>query len=529
MSATNEHSRIFSAGLVLGLMLVLAGCIAVGGVLVSRREVETRRQRDRQAQRALGSALQAEAGKLERLYEAHLQNTGELLAQTWRDPETARQLGQNIEGIQQVAWLFWKSASPETHLNLGFPANPPLPEPTLEKEHRGIPRPRLLLDAKMLFRDPGGTSSGWIDEPGKPLIFYVQTLGTAVVLTIDQKTVESAMTGHFKAWLDDGFQSVAKLGGPDAVQDAQGKMLCVAGSLPERQPDVVGPVISRFGVWQVVSWDERETRLAYHAPTLTGSLALAVLVAGLGVGLSAQQQRAAKLAAQRVSFVNRVSHELRTPMTNILLNLDVIEEAVPESVAGRFGLVREEAGRLSRLIENVLTFSQQEEGCLKLQAVVCRPAEIVDRITRQFEPALQRRGITMTRMHEGLASEALLDADAMAQIVANLLSNVEKYAPNAAVSVRTEQPGEVFVLTVSDEGPGIPSADAARIFEPFFRVDDRVEAGVSGTGLGLSIARELAQRMGGSLKLVPSDKGARFELRLALTKPPPTPDNREAV
>ncbi len=148
---------------------------------------------------------------------------------------------------------------------------------------------------------------------------------------------------------------------------------------------------------------------------------------------------------------------------------------------------------------------------------------------RQFEPALLRRGITLTHSHAGPETLALLDADALAQITANLLSNVEKYAPNAAASVRTEQVGDVFVLTVSDAGPGIPSADVARIFEPFFRVDDRVEAGVSGTGLGLSIARELAQRMGGSLKLVPCEKGACFELRLALTKPPPTPDNREAV
>lgn len=520
MNTAEERSRISSAGMVLGVMLVLACSIAIGGVLVSRREVEVRRDRDRQAQQALGTALQMEARKLEDLYEAHLQSTGDLLVQTWREPETARQLAENIEGIQHVAWLFWKNASPETQLNLGFPVTPPLPEPTLEKEHRGIPRPRVLLDAKMLFRDVGSKSSGWIDEPGKPLMYYVQTLGAAVVMLIDREEVCSAMTGHFQSWLVEGFQSVAKLGGPDAVQDSHGKILRSAGNLPERQPDVLGPVISRFGVWQIVSWDERQSHMTYHVPTLAGSLALAVLVAVLGVGLSAQQRRTALLAAQRVSFVNRVSHELRTPMTNILLNLDVIEESVPEGATSRFGLVRGEAGRLSRLIENVLTFSRQEEGRLRLNEAPCLPVEIVDSVVRQFEPALQRRGIRLSRLHEGVKAAAMLDADALAQITANLLSNVEKYAPNAPVHVRTRQTEDEFMLVVADEGPGVAANGAERIFEPFARLDDRVQAGVSGTGLGLSIARDLARRMGGSLCLMNAEKGAAFELRLPLNETP---------
>ncbi|WP_395740364.1 sensor histidine kinase [Prosthecobacter sp.] len=512
----HESSPVSSAGMVLGMMLALAVCIAAGGVLVSRREVEVRRERDRQTQQALGGELQAEARKLEDLYQAHLQTTGELLTHSWSDLETARRQAQNIEGIQHIAWLFWKSASPETQLNLLPATTPPLPEPTLEKEPRGIPRPRVLLDPKRLFRDAGGRTSGWIDEPGKPLMFYVQTLGTAVVMLINREAVGTAMTGHFHTWLEEGFRSVAKLGGPDAVQDSQGKILRSIGVLPSRQPDVLSPVSSRFGNWQVVSWDERDVETTYHLPTLAGSLALAVLVAGCGIWMSAQQRRAALLAAQRVSFVNRVSHELRTPMTNILLNLDVIEDSVPDASVGRFSLVREEAGRLSRLIENVLTFSRREEGRLKLNNSPCSPAAIADGTARQFEAALRRRDIPLTRTHEGERPEALLDADALAQIIANLLSNVEKYAPHAAATLHTRQTANEFTLTVTDGGPGISVGEAERVFEPFYRIDDRVKAGVSGAGLGLAIARDLAERMGGTLKLIPSEKGACFELHLDL-------------
>lgn len=500
----------------LGMMLVLACCIATGGVVVARRETETRRERDRQAQHALDSAMQVEARKLEELYDGHLRNTGTLLAQSVRDTEGARKAAQNVEGVVRVSWLFWKSASPETHLSIGFPVSPPLAEPTMEREHSGIPRARVLLDSKRIFADVGGQSSGWIDEPGKPLMYYVQVLATAVVLTIDRAEVESAMNGFFQNWLKQEFHAVEQLGGPDAVQDAHGEILCAVGTLPALRPDVIAPVISRFGVWQIVSWDERTLRVGYHTPTLAGALALALLVAGCGIGMSVQQRRAALLAQQRVSFVNRVSHELRTPMTNILLNLDVIEESVPDSATSRFGLVREEAGRLSRLIENVLTFSRREEGRLKLNAAPCLPAEVVAGIARQFEPALLRRGITLTCAHEGGKLEAMLDADALAQVTANLLSNVEKYAPNAAAALCTRQSASEFTLTVSDGGPGISAGEVERVFEPFFRVDDRVQAGVSGAGLGLSIARDLARRMGGELKLIPSEKGARFELHLDL-------------
>ncbi len=516
MSAANERQPIPGASLMLGMMLVLASCIALGGISVARRETETRRERDRQALHALDSAMQVEARKLESLYEAHLKNTGSLLAQSMRDSDGARKAAQNVEGIQRVSWLFWKSSSPETHLSIGFPADLPLSEPTIEKEHSGLPRLRVMLEAKRIFADAGGQSSGWIDEPGKPLMFYVQVLATAVVLTIDRAAVETAMNSHFRTWLEQEFHPVAQLGGPDAVQDAHGQTLCSVGKLPALRPDMIAPVISRFGVWQIVSWDEREKAVSYHVPTVAGALALALLVAGCGIGMSVQQRRAALLAQQRVSFVNRVSHELRTPMTNILLNLDVIEESMPDSAASRIGLVREEAGRLSRLIENVLTFSRQEEGCLKLNSGPCLPEEVVSGIVRQFEPALLRRGITLTRTHDGSQTEAVLDADALAQITANLLSNVEKYAPGAAAVVHTQQSEGEFTLTVSDAGPGIAMNDEGRIFEPFFRVDDRVQAGVSGTGLGLSIARDLAQRMGGTLKLIPSEKGASFEFRMLL-------------
>ncbi|MGV3663984.1 MAG: sensor histidine kinase [Prosthecobacter sp.] len=525
MRTTAETPPGRGAGILLGMMLLLACCIAVGGMLVARREVETRRVRDRQPQRELARAMQGEVLKLEVLYEGHLQQTGRAVMGQASNLEAARRMAGNVEGIQRVSWLSSaKVATAETHLNLlDREAALLLPEPTLERQHAGLPRLRVLLTTSQVSQRGAARSQGWIDEPGKPLMYAVHESNSVVVLTLDRAAVERAINQHFSIWLPENLGALERLGGPDQVQKSEGSPLISVGSIPGWPPDVLAPVASRFGAWHIASWDERVSGLTYHGPTLAGALALAVLVAGCGIGLSVAQRRAALLARQRVSFVNRVSHELRTPMTNILLNLDVIEDAVPESAAGRFALVREEAGRLSRLIENVLTFSRREEGRLRLQNVRCVPGQVVDDIARQFEPALQRRGIVLTRTHEGARSEALLDADALAQITANLLSNVEKYAPNVPATVRTVQTAGSFTLVVTDAGQGIDTQDAGSVFEPFYRVDDRVEAGVSGAGLGLSIARDLAQRMGGELRLLPAEKGACFELRIPLTtRPDPT-------
>lgn len=505
--------------LTLILLLLLAACVAGGGVIAARRVVEVRVERDRTAQRELVATLHAETRRLEQLYEDHLRSVcQDLTATMWETTEgKTREIAQGVTGIQRVSWLLprIKVGPEERHVHIGPPLSSPPPEPTLKKEHSGRPRPRVLLNAEMQFSK--GSKGGWIDEVGKPL-FYVARLGDDgfLALTIDRSAVRAAMTVHL---LEMPSVALALRESDEFWEDGEA-VLHREVAVPQGPPDVLMGISSRFGAWQLASWDVRESRVSYHMPILTAGMALGVLIVLGGLALHEQQRRAAKLAAQRVSFVNRVSHELRTPMTNILLNLDVIEESLPEASAGRFGLIREEAGRLSRLIENVLTFSRKEEGRLKLQNAPCKPVEVVERVLRQFEPALKRRGISVTQTHEGANAEIMLDADALAQITANLLSNIEKYAPDAPARLHSVQNEREFTLTISDEGPGIAEKDAERIFEPFERLDDRVSAGVSGAGLGLSIARDLATRMGGELKLVRVEKGACFEFSLT---PSPTP------
>jgi signal transduction histidine kinase len=142
----------------------------------------------------------------------------------------------------------------------------------------------------------------------------------------------------------------------------------------------------------------------------------------------------------------------------------------------------------------------------------------VESVLQQFQPALQRRGIE-THWKGAAKRNISIDSDAFAQIIGNLISNAEKYAARGKqleIESRMEN-GEVIVR-VSDHGPGIPRPHASRIFEPFERVNSRVNEGSTGAGLGLSIARDLAQAMGGQLRLLDSAPGASFELRLPIGK-----------
>ncbi len=134
-------------------------------------------------------------------------------------------------------------------------------------------------------------------------------------------------------------------------------------------------------------------------------------------------------------------------------------------------------------------------------------------VIEQFAAAFLRRGLGV-RFVGGAGVACTLDVDAVAQVLANLLSNIEKYVPPGTVDIATNLRGNELTVTVHDEGTGVPAAESERIFRPFERLDGRINEGSSGTGLGLSIARELAVGMGGSLRLVPARVGATFELRV---------------
>jgi len=507
----------------LALLLAVAACVVLGGVAVSRRAESVRLPRDRRPLQEFGTVMEEQTRRLERLYESHLRRIAEAL--DVRNTAPSRSQSERIVGIRQLSVLRGKvDPKPDQHIvTMKSAHGEKWPEPTLRARREGLPRPVIMLSESEFLHDQT-ERRGWVDRPGQPLFYWQRQdwENVVIVFSLDRKEVGAAIDGWLRAWLGSGvpgvFGSFQTAGGSDRLLGTRGDVLGAAGAAPARpeQPDFLLPLRGRFGTWQLAAWDRYELRTSYHTPTLVASSILGLFTALLGTGIFVQQLRASALAEQRVSFVNRVSHELRTPLTNILLNADLAAEALDDGASEstrRLGLVQEEARRLGRLIDNVLTFSRNEQKALRLLPRACVPASVIDAVVEQFAASFARRALIVERLGE-VGRPCLLDADALAQILGNLLSNVEKYVPGGSVIITSQHEEETLIISVCDDGPGILPRDAERVFRPFERLGSAVTEGASGTGLGLGIARDLAAAMGGSLRLLPSEHGAAFELRL---------------
>lgn len=313
--------------------------------------------------------------------------------------------------------------------------------------------------------------------------------------------------------------------------DARGVPVHQWGALAARdaayEPLVIHELRAPLDSFRLEYFAAKEDTRAFSGDTarfgvLAGVGAAALILLVLAAYFYAEYTRDLREAARRVHFVTQVSHELKTPLTNIRLYAELLAEqladddsgSVPENAGERLSVIVSESERLTRLINNILTFSKQRRGALVLEKVSLDVDETISALLGQFAPALKAKNLAV-RFERGAASPVSVDKDAFGQIIANLISNVEKYASGGGeVSISSAQEAGKTTIAVADRGPGIPPEHRAKIFDPFYRVSDRLSEGVSGTGIGLTIARDLARLHGGDLVLADSDIGARFLLIL---------------
>ena len=211
---------------------------------------------------------------------------------------------------------------------------------------------------------------------------------------------------------------------------------------------------------------------------------------------AANQQLTAALEAQR-RFVADASHELRTPLTTIRGNADLLAHGpkVPDDVrAAAAQDIASESERMSRLVEHLLTLAQADAGQnLTLAPIALR--QIIESVARQAQASHEDRNIRAVGLTDATVAG---DTDAITQLLWILVDNAVKFTrPGGSIEVGLQQQDSTGLITVADDGSGIPPSDLEQIFERFYQVDPARSN--KGAGLGLSIARWIVRQHHGTI------------------------------
>ncbi len=238
-----------------------------------------------------------------------------------------------------------------------------------------------------------------------------------------------------------------------------------------------------------------------------------------------EYNREIRQAQQRVNFVSQVSHELKTPLTNIRMYAELLETKIAslnqqepaqeQSKSQHFvNVIINESQRLSRLIENVLSFSKAQKNTLKINRSEGLIDECIDNVLLSFKPVLKQKHLSV-QFNKGAGNPVLFDAQLLEQILNNLFSNIEKYAAQGKqIDISSSQSPTETSIEIRDYGPGIAINEQQKIFEPFYRSHSKLTEGVSGTGIGLAISQQLAILHGGHLGYKNVPQGACFVIQI---------------
>ncbi|RBP86729.1 PAS/PAC sensor signal transduction histidine kinase [Cytobacillus firmus] len=209
-----------------------------------------------------------------------------------------------------------------------------------------------------------------------------------------------------------------------------------------------------------------------------------------------------KIDMERREFVANVSHELRTPLTTMRSYLEALAEGAwrDEEIAPNFlDVTQNETERMIRLVNDLLQLSKMDSKDYRLTKDWTDFIFFYNRIIDRFEMTKQQN-VTFERKLPDHSAFVEIDEDKLTQVLDNIISNALKYSPEGGkVTFSIEEKDEFIIVSVSDQGVGIPKENIDQIFERFYRVDKARTRKLGGTGLGLAIAKEMVEAHGGKI------------------------------
>jgi signal transduction histidine kinase len=231
--------------------------------------------------------------------------------------------------------------------------------------------------------------------------------------------------------------------------------------------------------------------------------------------------REARLAEAKSNFVANVSHELKTPLSLLSLFSEILELGRVKNEEKKieyYQIIRHESRRLNKMIDNILDFSKIEAGRKRYKFVDGDIGEIIEDVLSSYRyQIVNSRFEVQKNIPPGLPS-VLIDRDAMAQAISNLVDNAIKYSGKVKqLSITAEALGPKLSVEIADQGIGISRVEQAKVFEKFYRVGDGMVHDVKGSGLGLSLVKHIIEAHKGTITVQSEvGKGSRFTILLPL-------------
>ena len=228
---------------------------------------------------------------------------------------------------------------------------------------------------------------------------------------------------------------------------------------------------------------------------------------------------------ERRLFVSNVSHELRTPLTSVKSYLEALDDgAISEPVAPEFVKVSlTETNRMMRMVTDLLSLSRIDNETSQLDVELTNFTAFITFILNRFDKMKNQAGekkYDIVRDYPISPVWVEIDTDKMTQVLDNILNNAIKYSPDGGeIRVGMKTTDAQLIISISDEGLGIPKKDLPRIFDRFYRVDKARSRAQGGTGLGLAIAKEIIKQHKGFIWAKSEyGKGSTFTIVLPYDK-----------
>jgi len=242
---------------------------------------------------------------------------------------------------------------------------------------------------------------------------------------------------------------------------------------------------------------------------LVGTVIIVILFLSVAVRLwdyAILYKKIKEVDQMKDEFVSMASHELRTPITGIngyiSMMLDESFGQINEKLKESLLLVKNSASRLAVLVEDLLNVSRIEQGRIQMEIKPTDPVKVIEETIREFSPQAMQKNIQLIFIAKNLPM-INVDEDRFKQVLINLIGNAVKYTEKGSVELMAEEKdsGKILEFTVKDTGIGMSAQERQRLFEKFYRIQNKKTKNISGTGLGLWITKKIIELMGGKLHI----------------------------